>query len=102
VEFIDTKLHIDDPVGACSVHCVNGVLGTFLTGLLSTKSGLFYGFGWGFTLAQIFGIVVIGAWAFGCGWILFKVIEKTHGLRTPARVEEEGLDIYEHGENAYN
>jgi ammonium transporter, Amt family len=102
VEFIDTKLHIDDPVGAVSVHCVNGAIGTFMTGLLSTTSGLFYGFGWSFTLAQIFGIIVIGAWSFGCGLILFKVIDKVHGLRVPARIEEEGLDIYEHGENAYN
>lgn len=102
VEIIDTKLHIDDPVGATSVHCVNGVLGTLMTGLLSTTSGLFYGFGWGFTLAQIFGIIIIGAWSFGCGMILFKTIDKVHGLRVPARIEEEGLDIYEHGENAYN
>lgn len=102
VEIIDTKFHIDDPVGACSVHCVNGVLGTFLTGLFSTTSGLFYGYGCNFLLAQVFGIVVIGAWSFGCGWILFKVIDKVHGLRVSARIEEEGLDIYEHGENAYN
>src|SRR5574344_1928023 len=102
VEIIDTKFHIDDPVGACSVHCCNGVRGTCLSGLFSTTSGLFYGYGCNFLLAQVFGIVVIGAWSFGCGWILFKVIDKVHGLRVSARIEEEGLDIYEHGENAYN
>jgi Amt family ammonium transporter len=104
VEFIDTKLHVDDPVGATSVHLVCGVSGTLLTGLFATagNGGLFYGGGWSFFLAQLFGAAVIGAWSFACGMTLFKVIDWTHGLRVPARIEEEGLDVYEHGENAYN
>ena len=40
--------------------------------------------------------------AAGMGFIIFKVLDKVHGLRVPARVEEERLDIYEHGESAYN
>ena len=52
--------------------------------------------------AQLFGAVVVGVWAAGMGFIIFKVLDKIHGLRVPARVEEEGLDIYEHGESAYN
>ncbi|MBQ4035359.1 MAG: ammonium transporter [Paludibacteraceae bacterium] len=102
VSFIDEKLHIDDPVGATSVHLCCGVLGTLLTGFLSTSEGLCYGFGAGFLGAQCLGIVVFAAWSFGTGFIMFKVIDKVHGLRVPARIEEEGLDIYEHGETAYN
>lgn len=102
VEFIERVLKIDDPVGASSVHGVCGALGTILTGFLSTSEGLFYGHGAGFLGAQVLGVVVIGAWAAGMGFIIFKVIDKVHGLRVPTRIEEEGLDIYEHGESAYN
>ena len=102
IEFIDHRLHIDDPVGASSVHGVCGILGTLLTGLLATDSGLLYGHGWGFLGAQAFGILVIDLWAAVCGVILFFTIKKVHGLRVDARIEEEGLDIYEHGEACYN
>ena len=102
VDFIDKVLKIDDPVGASSVHGVCGFLGTVLTGLFSTSEGLFYGHGAGFLGAQLFGAVVVGVWAAGMGFIIFKVLDKIHGLRVPARIEEEGLDIYEHGESAYN
>ena len=102
VEFIDKVLKIDDPIGASSVHGVCGFTGTVLTGLFSTSEGLFYGAGAGFLGAQIFGAVIVGLWAAGMGFIIFKVLDKIHGLRVPARVEEEGLDIYEHGESAYN
>lgn len=102
IEFIDSKLHIDDPVGASTVHGVCGILGTLMTGLLSTSNGLFYGFGWGFLGAQTLGIICIDLWAAGTGIVLFWTIKKTVGLRVDKRVEEEGLDIYEHGESAYN
>ena len=102
VEFIDHVLKVDDPVGASSVHGVCGFTGTILTGLFSTSNGLFYGFGWGFFFAQVFGAIVVGAWAAIMGFIVFKGLDKIHGLRVSARVEEEGLDIYEHGESAYN
>ena len=59
IEFIDHKLHIDDPVGASSVHGVCGILGTLMTGLLSTSNGAFYGHGWGFFGAECLGILVI-------------------------------------------
>ena len=107
VEFIDHVLHIDDPVGASSVHGVCGMLGTILTGLFATGEvddtmvGLFYGGGFGFLGAQIFGALTVGLWAAGTGFVLFKTIDKMHGLRVPARIEDEGLDIYEHGETAY-
>ena len=86
-------LKIDDPVGASSVHGVCGFLGTVLTGLFSTSEGLFYGHGAGFLGAQLFGAVVVGVWAAGMGFIIFKVLDKIHGLRVPARVEAEGLQI---------
>lgn len=102
IEFIDNKLHIDDPVGASSVHGVCGILGTLMTGLFSVSDGLFYGHGWGFLGAEAFGILVIDLWAAATGIILFFTIKKTHGLRVSARIEDEGLDIYEHGEACYN
>ena len=102
IEFIDHRLHIDDPVGASSVHGVCGILGTLMTGLLSTSDGVLYGHGFGFFGAECFGILVIDLWAAGCGIILFYGIKKLHGLRVPARIEDEGLDIYEHGETCYN
>ena len=102
IEFIDHKLHIDDPVGASSVHGVCGILGTLMTGLLATDGGLFYGGGWHFFGVQALGIVVIDLWAALCGFLLFFGIKKFFGLRVEPRVEEEGLDVYEHGEGCYN
>lgn len=102
VEFIDQVLKIDDPVGASSVHGVCGFLGTILTGLFATEGGLFLGGGWGMFFAQLFGAVVVGGWAALMGFVIFKGLDMIHGLRVPHRIEEEGLDIYEHGESAYN
>lgn len=102
VEFVDRVLKIDDPVGAVSVHGVCGFTGTLLTGLFSVTEGLFYGAGWGLLGAQAFGAVTIGLWAAGMGFLIFKGVDWVHGLRVPARIEEEGLDIYEHGESVYN
>lgn len=102
IEFIDTKLHIDDPVGASTVHGVCGILGTLLTGVLAVDGGLVYGGGWNFLGAQLFGIICIDLWAAATGLIMFYAIKKFVGLRVDKRVEEEGLDIYEHGESAYN
>lgn len=102
VEFIEHRLKIDDPVGASSVHGVCGSLGTILTGLFAVEGGTLYGGGFGFLGAQIFGVIIVGGWAALMGYIIFKVLDKVHGLRVPARIEEEGLDIYEHGESAYN
>jgi len=73
-----------------------------MVGLLATDGGLFYGGGASLLLSQVIGVVAIAAWAMGMGFILFKVLKSTVGLRVSRRVEEEGLDIYEHGESAYN
>ncbi|MDR1633119.1 MAG: ammonium transporter [Dysgonamonadaceae bacterium] len=102
VEFIDRVLKIDDPVGASSVHGVCGFIGTVMTGLLAVDGGLFYGGGAGLTLAQLTGAVTVGLWALVAGYAIFKLLDVTFGLRVSKRVEEEGLDVYEHGETAYN
>ena len=102
VSFIDQKLHIDDPVGASSVHGVCGIFGTLCVGLFSTSTGLFYGHGFGSLGAQALGILCVDGWAVVCGIILFGTIKKFFGLRVDKRIEEEGLDVYEHGETCYN
>lgn len=102
VEFIDRVLKIDDPVGASSVHGVCGFLGTVLTGLFAVDGGLFYGGGTSLLMAQIVGALIIGAWAIAAGFALFKGLDLLFGIRVSQRIEEEGLDIYEHGETVYN
>ena len=102
VMFIDRVLKIDDPVGAVSVHGVCGLWGTLATGLFNMESGLFYGGG----LKQL-GVQALGAgtafvWAFGLGLILFYAISKTIGLRVTPEEEIKGLDIGEHGMEAYS
>ncbi|MHC5060574.1 MAG: ammonium transporter [Planctomycetota bacterium] len=102
VLFIDNVLKIDDPVGAVSVHGVCGAWGTVSVGLFNMSSGLFYGGG----LKQL-GVQTLGAgaafvWAFGLGLVLFYAISKTIGLRVTAEEELKGLDIGEHGMEAYS
>ncbi|MGM9825909.1 MAG: ammonium transporter [Paludibacteraceae bacterium] len=96
VWFIDQKLHIDDPVGAVSVHGVGGITGTILTGLFAAPEA-------GVSLwVQVVGALTVAVYAFAAGMLLFYAIRYTFGLRVAPRIEEEGLDIYEHGEAAYN
>lgn len=99
VSFIDKKLHIDDPVGAVSVHGVGGIVGTILTGIFVNPAinGTECSIG-----VQTLGAVVVALFAFGYGMAIFLAIKYTHGLRCDKRIEEEGLDIYEHGETCYN
>jgi Amt family ammonium transporter len=102
VSFIESHFKIDDPVGAISIHGVCGSLGVILTGVLACDGGLLYGFGTSLLISQITGMISIAAWAMGSGLLLFFAIKKTIKLRVDKRVENEGLDIYEHGETAYN
>ena len=102
VDLFDRVIRIDDPVGAISVHGVCGSLGTILTGLFAVVGGLFYSGGWHMLAIQLLGAVVYAGWALLCGYILFSAIRRTIGLRVDRRVEEDGLDYYEHGESAYN
>lgn len=102
VEMLDQKFRVDDPVGAVSVHGLSGALGTIMVGFLSTESGLFYGHGAEQLLSQLIGVLAVAAWAILTSFILFRILKATVGLRVSRRVEEEGLDVYEHGESVYN
>jgi Amt family ammonium transporter len=102
VLFFDYVLKIDDPVGAVSVHAVNGVWGTLSYGLFAINGGLFYGGGFKQLGVQLVGAGVAFAWAFGLGLVLFFILSKTVGLRVSAEEERKGLDIGEHGSEAYN
>lgn len=103
VEFVDIKLKIDDPVGAFSVHGVNGMWGGLVVGLFATGNGqngvtgLFYGGGFAQLGKQALGIVTIVAWTVVCMIIVFTIIKKTVGLRVTKDEEMKGLDICEHG-----
>ena len=102
VLFIDRVLKVDDPVGAVSVHGVCGAWGTFAAGLFNMESGLFYGGGFKQLGVQILGAGAAFVWAFGLGLILFYTISKTIGLRVTHEEEMKGLDIGEHGMEAYS
>lgn len=102
VSFFDSVAKVDDPVGAISVHGVCGSLGTILTGIFALDGGLLYGGGLHMLGIQLLGAAVYAAWAILCGLILFYVLRRTIGLRVDRRVEEDGLDYYEHGETSYN
>ncbi len=101
VLFIDHVLKVDDPVGAVSVHGVCGAWGTLSAGLFNMESGLFYGGGLGQLGVQALGVVAAFAWAFGLGLGLFYLIKITIGLRVSEEEEQKGLDIGEHGMEAY-
>ena len=102
VLFIDHILKVDDPVGAVSVHGVCGLWGTLSVGLFNAESGLFYGGGIKQLGVQALGAGMAFVWAFGLGLILFGAISKTVGLRVSAEEELKGLDIGEHGMEAYS
>lgn len=102
VSFFNSMAKVDDPVGAISVHGVCGSLGTILTGIFALDGGLLYGGGLHMLGVQLLGAAVYAAWAILCGLILFYVLRRTIGLRVDRRVEEDGLDYYEHGETSYN
>ncbi|MCQ2354184.1 MAG: ammonium transporter [Clostridia bacterium] len=103
VEFLDLKLHIDDPVGAVGVHLVNGVWGTLAVGLLANPeapaglNGLFYTGSAVLLGKQTVGILAVLAWTAVTMTITFLIIKKTVGLRVSAEEEIKGLDSTEHG-----
>ncbi len=102
VLMFDRVFKIDDPVGAISVHGVCGAFGTIMVGLFSLKGGLFYGGGLHLLAVQVLGVIVAFVWAFGLGTLLFAVIKKLFGLRVSMEEELRGLDIGEHGMEAYH
>lgn len=99
VSFVDKVLKVDDPVGAVSVHGVGGILGTIAVGIFCDPEidGVEASLG-----VQALGAAAVFVFCFAAGFIIFKVLDKVHGLRCDRIIEEEGLDVYEHGETAYN
>ncbi|GFI29270.1 MAG: ammonium transporter [Lachnospiraceae bacterium] len=104
VWFLDYKLHVDDPVGAVAVHCLNGIWGTLAVGLFATSSapgseidGLFYGGGFHQLGLQALGILSVGIWTVVTITIAFLAIKATIGLRVTEEEEIVGLDSTEHG-----
>lgn len=113
VQFIENKLKLDDPVGAISVHGVNGIWGVVALGLFAdgkygdgfngvagTVRGLFYGDATQL-YAQLIAVAVLFVWGFGVSFLFFKLLDKIWGLRISPEAELEGLDIPEMGVLAY-
>ena len=118
VWLLDYKLHVDDPVGAVAVHCMNGMWGTIAVGLFATESapgvkdllasgsmagtGLFYGGGFKLLGIQLVGFLSVAAWAAITMTLVFLAIKAIFGLRVTEEEEIVGLDAKEHGlETAY-
>jgi Amt family ammonium transporter len=112
VLFIDQTLHIDDPVGAVSVHGICGALGTLCVGLFASPAyassagmgdvaGLFYGGGFELLGIQAIGVLSVMGWVVVTGTAMFLAIKATIGLRVSRDEELRGLDIGEHGMEAY-
>ena len=108
VWFNDFVIHVDDPVGAVSVHMLNGIWGTIAVGLFATASapgfasagireGLFYGGGFAQLLKQLLGILITCTWTAVMIYLTFTLIKKTIGLRVSEEEEITGLDVTEHG-----
>ena len=104
VIFFD-KIKVDDPVGALSVHLVNGVWGTLAVGLFAADiggiKGLFYGGGTAQLFSQVKGIVAVGVYVVVVSVICWMIIKTVMGLRVSEEEEFEGLDMGEHGIQAY-
>jgi Amt family ammonium transporter len=95
--YLIDRMHIDDPVGAVSVHGVCGAWGTLAAGLFNMGGPTMK-----IVTTQLIGIGAAFIWSFGVAFILFKAIDLTIGLRVSEEEEMEGLDIGEHGATAYN
>jgi Amt family ammonium transporter len=106
VELLD-KIGVDDPVGAVPVHGMNGLWGTLAVGLWGQKGlglardGLFHGGGLTQLGVQALGVVSVSLFAMGAMYIVFQAIKSTVGLRVSRSEEMRGLDIGEHGLEAY-
>lgn len=105
VYFVENVLKVDDPVGAVSVHGTTGLwgllaVGIFADGTYADVSGLIVG-NTGQIVAQLISVVVVFVWSFGAGWVLFALLKGAMGLRVSKEEETSGLDLAEHGMEAY-
>jgi ammonium transporter, Amt family len=96
------NLRIDDPVGATSVHLVNGIWGTLAVGLFNTSTGLLYGHGTQQLIDQFIGVFVVAAFTLAFSTIVWFALNATLGIRVDIEEEVRGLDIGEHGMEAYS
>ena len=101
VIFID-KLKIDDPVGAVAVHGVNGLFGTLAVGLFAAEGGLLFGGGSDLFVTQLIGVITIASFSFVVTYILFKIIDKTIGIRISREEEIAGIDAASFGVESYS
>lgn len=101
VEVLDKKLRIDDPVGAISVHGSCGAYGTIMVGIFAVEGGLFYGGGAALLGVQILGVLAALLWVVITTAILFGTLKYLGILRVSWEEEIRGLDIKEHGMEAY-
>lgn len=109
VAVVKPKFGYDDALDAFGVHGVGGIIGSVLTGVFATQfvtgeggvQGALYG-DWNQLWIQIAATVISMVFSALMTFVLFKVVDKLVGIRVDKRVEEEGLDIYEHGESAYD
>lgn len=109
VAVVKPKFGYDDALDAFGVHGVGGIIGSVLTGVFATRfvtgeggvQGALYG-DWNQLWIQVAATVISMAFSAVMTFVLFKVVDKLVGIRVDKRVEEEGLDIYEHGESAYD
>lgn len=109
VAVVKRRFHYDDALDAFGVHGVGGIIGSLLTGVFATRTitgadgvqGALYGDWhqlWVQCVATVFSIVFSAVVTF----VLYRLVDALIGIRVDKRVEEEGLDVYEHGESAYN
>lgn len=109
VAVVKPKFGYDDALDAFGVHGVGGIIGSVLIGVFATQfvtgeggvQGALYG-DWNQLWIQIAATVISMVFSAVMTFVLFKVVDKLVGIRVDKRVEEEGLDIYEHGESAYD
>lgn len=97
IEVIDLLFHIDDPVGASSVHGLCGIVGVLMTGILSTEGGVLHAGGFGLLKVQAIGAVCICAWVFVTMSALMLLMKYTIGIRVEREAEIIGIDRSEHG-----
>ncbi|MCK5862167.1 MAG: ammonium transporter, partial [Candidatus Hydrogenedentes bacterium] len=95
------KLHLDDPVGALSVHLINGIWGTLAVGLFNTEAGLFFGGGIKQLFVQSIGILAVGAFTLTASLLAWGITKAVLGLRVSPEEEYVGLDQSEMGLEAY-
>lgn len=101
IHFLDTKLRVDDPVGAITVHGICGIWGTLAVGLFSTSTGLFYGNGIAQLGIQAIGVIAVIIWTMAVMGVLLSIVSRITSLRVSKEEEIAGLDFTEHGSNAY-